>query len=135
MSPRAGRGRLTGRRAERRRGAGNPGSVAPGHVTRTIPHYAFLDEEALVRMEDQAEWILQEVGIEFRDDASALQIWRDAGADVQGTRVRTPRGMARALCGTAPGSFEQLARNPARTVTIGGNHQVFAPVYGAPFVR
>ncbi len=28
-----------------------------------------------------------------------------------------------------------MARNPARNVTIGGNNQVFAPIYGAPFVR
>jgi len=35
----------------------------------------------------------------------------------------------------APSEFVQHARNPERSVTIGGNHQVFAPIYGAPFVR
>jgi len=35
----------------------------------------------------------------------------------------------------APSEFTQLARNPARSVTIGGNNQVFAPIYGAPFAR
>ena len=30
---------------------------------------------------------------------------------------------------------EQHARNPARTVVIGGNRTVFAPAYGSPFVR
>jgi len=28
----------------------------------------------------------------------------------------------------------QHARNPARSVQIGGNHTVFAPAYGPPFV-
>ena len=37
--------------------------------------------------------------------------------------------------GKAPSQFTQISRNPARNVTIGGNHQVFAPIYGAPFVR
>ena len=78
---------------------------------------------------------MQEVGIEFRDDPKALEIWKKAGADVKGTRVRLDRGMARSLCKTAPSEFTQVARNPARNVRIGGNSQVFAPVYGPPFVR
>lgn len=43
--------------------------------------------------------------------------------------------MARALCSTAPSRFIQHARNPRRSVEIGGDSQVFAPVYGPPFVR
>ena len=108
---------------------------APAYVTRRIPFYDFLDEEQLVRIEDQADWLIQEVGIEFREDPAALEIWRKAGADLKGTRVRLPRGMARELCKTAPEEFVQHARNPARNVRIGGVHQVFAPIYGAPFVR
>ena len=46
-----------------------------------------------------------------------------------------PRGLARSLCKTAPSSFTQHARNPARNVEIGGKNTVFAPVYGPPFVR
>jgi trimethylamine--corrinoid protein Co-methyltransferase len=134
--PRTGRrarraGGREGRRAER---AGNS-RIAPGYVTRTIPDYDFLDEEALVRLEGQADWLIQEIGVEFRDDPQALRIWKDAGADVNGTRVRLPKGMARALCRTAPSEFTQIARNPQRSVRIGGRHQVFAPMYGAPFVR
>ncbi len=127
---RARRGR---RRSSPEAAAGAP--LAPGYVTRAIPHYAFLDEEALVRLEDQADWLLEEIGIEFRDDPRALSIWREAGAEVRETRVRLPRGMARKLCATAPAEFTQVARNPRRSVPIGGAHQVFAPVYGAPFVR
>jgi len=60
---------------------------------------------------------------------------KEAGADVKGTRVRAERGMIRALCRTAPEAFTQASRNPDRSVRIGGDAQVFAPVYGAPFVR
>ncbi len=52
-----------------------------------------------------------------------------------GERVHFPRGLARKLCASAPSSFTQYARNPARSVEIGGNNTVFAPVYGPPFVR
>jgi trimethylamine--corrinoid protein Co-methyltransferase len=119
-------------RTDRRARSARP---APAYVTRAIPYYDFLDEEALVRIEDQAERLMQETGIEFRQDPEVLETWRKAGADVNGTRVRLPRGMARALLKTAPREFTQHARNPARTVRIGGRAQVFAPIYGAPFVR
>jgi len=109
--------------------------AAPAYVTRKIPYYEYLNEEGLVRLEDQADWLMQEVGLEFRDDPQALDIWRTAGADVKETRVRLPKGMARALCKTAPNKFTQHARNSVRTVEIGGTSSVFAPVYGSPFVR
>lgn len=108
---------------------------APAYVTRKIPFYAMLDEEALVRIEQQADWLIQEVGLEFREDEQALKIWKAAGADVKETRVRAPRGMIRELCKTAPAEFVQHARNPQRNVRIGNDAQVFAPVYGSPFVR
>ena len=128
-SPEASKRRVRGGRRVRAMVA------SPAYITRAIPFYDFLDEEQLVRIEDQADWLIQEIGIEFREDPAALDLWREAGADVTGTRVRLPRGMARALCRTAPSEFTQHARNPARSVQIGGLHQVFAPVYGSPFVR
>ncbi|MEM8686517.1 MAG: trimethylamine methyltransferase family protein [Pseudomonadota bacterium] len=118
-----------------RRASSGPAAAAPAYITRNIPYYDFLDEEALVRIEQQADWLLEENGIEFRDDPKALDIWKGAGADVQGTRVRLPSGMARELLKTVPSAFTQHARNPARSVKIGGKNTVFAPVYGPPFVR
>jgi trimethylamine--corrinoid protein Co-methyltransferase len=46
-----------------------------------------------------------------------------------------PKGLARSLISSAPASFRQHARNPQRSVEIGGDTTVFAPVYGPPFVR
>ncbi|MGI9351985.1 MAG: trimethylamine methyltransferase family protein [Rhizobiaceae bacterium] len=108
---------------------------APAYISRKIPHYEFLNEEGLVKLEEQADWIIQEIGLEFREDPEALRIWKDAGADVVDTRVRLPKGMARKISETAPSSFVQHARNPAKTVKIGEDSTVFAPVYGPPFVR
>ncbi len=124
----------------RRRSRGNRRAeravpAAPAYITRQVPFYEFMGEEGLQRIEDQADWLIQEIGLEFREDPVALDIWREAGADVQDTRVRAPRGMIRQLCQTAPTEFTQHARNPERSVKIGGTSMVFAPVYGAPFVR
>jgi trimethylamine---corrinoid protein Co-methyltransferase len=130
----AGRGRNSGRRRGGR-GRERPQVVAPAFIQRQVPFYEFLGEEGLVKLEDQADWIIQEIGVEFRDDPKALEIWKAAGADVKGTRVRLERGMARELCQTAPRDFTQHSHNPAHSVVIGGDNQVFAPVYGSPFVR
>ncbi|HFC05649.1 MAG TPA: trimethylamine methyltransferase [Rhizobiales bacterium] len=105
------------------------------YIKRQIPVYEVLNEEGLSQIETNAEIILAETGIDFREDPESLAMWRDAGADVQGERVRFPKGLLRELLKTAPGQFTQFARNPARSVEIGGNNTVFAPVYGPPFVR
>jgi len=104
-------------------------------IRRTLPEQEVLSEEGLALIEANAERVLEEIGIEFREDPEALDMWREAGADVSGERVRFPKGLCRALLKTAPASFTQHARNPARSVEIGGKATVFAPVYGPPFVR
>ncbi|WP_289089475.1 trimethylamine methyltransferase family protein, partial [uncultured Sulfitobacter sp.] len=76
-----------------------------------------------------------EIGVNFVHNPGALKLWRDAGADVDGERVRIPRGLARKLCSTAPSEFTQYARNRDKSVVIGGRNMVLAPVYGPPFVR
>src|SRR5207244_4335353 len=67
--------------------------------------------------------------------ARATALLKDAGCDVDGWRVRFPRGLARQLVSTAPREFIQHARSPARSVPVGGKATVFAPVYGSPFVH
>jgi len=105
------------------------------YIERNIPNYEVLTEEALDIIEANAETVLEEIGVNFVDNPDALERWRAAGADVQGERVRLPKGLARELCKTAPSKFTQHARNPERNVEIGGKNLVLAPVYGPPFVR
>ncbi|MBY6065506.1 trimethylamine methyltransferase family protein [Leisingera aquaemixtae] len=133
--------------APRRRARGSGGGAArraertsvkietAKYIERNIPNFEILNEEALEIIEYNADTILEEVGVNFVDNPAALQRWRDAGADVQGERVRIPRGLARKLCETAPAEFTQHARNPEKSVVIGGKNLVLAPVYGPPFVR
>ncbi|MEM6479689.1 MAG: trimethylamine methyltransferase family protein, partial [Pseudomonadota bacterium] len=83
----------------------------------------------------RAEQVLEEIGVAFVENPDALARWKAAGADVEGERVRLPRGLARKLCASAPARFTQHARNPDRNVEIGGKSLVCAPVYGPPFVR
>jgi trimethylamine--corrinoid protein Co-methyltransferase len=129
----------------RRRSGGRAGRQAArlqSHVertpflVRTLPPFEVLGEEGLSLLEENADTILEEVGVEFRGDPEALRLLRDAGADVQGERVRFPRGLCRSIVqASAPREFRQYARNEANTVRIGGDATVFAPNYGSPFVR
>src|SRR5579859_3050661 len=127
--------RPSGREAKRASRAARASSSIP-YITRKIPYYEVLSEEGLALMERNADTILEEIGIDFRDDPEALAIWKNAGADVKGERVHFARGMCRTLIQrTAPSEFTQHARNPARSVVIGGKNTVFAPAYGSPFIR
>lgn len=105
------------------------------YIERNIPNFEILSEEALEIIERNADIILEEIGVNFPDNPEALALWREAGASVDGERVRIPKGLARELCKTAPSEYTQVARNPQRNVVIGGRNLVLAPVYGPPFVR
>ncbi|MEK6216213.1 MAG: trimethylamine methyltransferase family protein [Boseongicola sp.] len=131
---------------ERRRARGGGGAArraertavrieAARFIERNIPNLEILNEEALEIIEANAEIVLEEIGVNFVDNPAALERWKAAGADIDGERVRLPKGLARKLCSTAPSSYVQHARNPERSVTMGGKNLVLAPVYGPPFVR
>jgi trimethylamine--corrinoid protein Co-methyltransferase len=110
--------------------------AAPAYITRRLPPYELLSEEGLLAIEAHADLLLAEVGMEIRGDEAALDLWRGAGASLSdGCRVHVPEGLAREIVRrSAPRQFVQHARNPARSVPIGGEHTVFAPAYGPPFV-
>ena len=126
----ARRGRAA--RTEKRRGSQAAGALP--YISRNLPVYDILSDEGAELIEANADRLLAEIGLEFRDDPETIAIWKAAGADVSGERVRFPKGMLRELVKTAPAQFVQHARNPERNVVIGGNNTVFAPVYGPPFV-
>jgi trimethylamine--corrinoid protein Co-methyltransferase len=108
--------------------------VQKRHITREIPLYELLDAEGLEVIHQASLTILEEIGIDFRDE-EALALWRAAGAEVKGQRVRIQRELLMEKLATLPSSFTQHARNPERSVVIGGRNTVFAPTYGSPFVR
>jgi trimethylamine--corrinoid protein Co-methyltransferase len=129
-------GRRGGGRAARQAARLHAVAESVPFLTRALAPLEVLSEEGLSLIEENADTILERVGIEFRDAPDALRLLGDAGADVDGERVRFPRGLARQLVtATAPSTFTQIARNPERSVTFGGAATIFAPAYGSPFVR
>ncbi|MPV86032.1 trimethylamine methyltransferase family protein [Ostreibacterium oceani] len=116
----------------------NPHLEVP-YIQRKIRTYDLLDETSLEKIEQTADRILAEIGIEFRDDPETVELFRKAGGQVTETkpdcwRIKFPPGMIRECLKTAPAQFTQHARNPKNNVVIGGDAMVFAPSYGSPFV-
>ena len=128
---RRGKGGGAARRAER----STVSFEVAKYIERNIPDFEILNDEAIEIIEANAETVLEEIGVNFTENPEALKRWKDAGADIQGERVHIPKGLARKLCQTAPSGFTQHARNPERSVEVGGRNLVLAPVYGPPFVR
>ena len=109
---------------------------APAFIRREIPPYELLGEEGLALVEAQ-----RRPNSRRRRDGDPRR--RRVVAVVQGCRGDRSTASrstsipvtCEALCATAPTQFTQLARNPAKSVEIGGNNVVLAPTYGSPFVR
>ena len=103
-------------------------------LKRSLPLTEPLSEEQLVRIDEASMGILEEVGVVFRDPI-ALEDWKRAGADVRGETVHLDRGMVRELIATIPSRFTLHARNHDNDLPFGGDHSIFVPMTGAPYLR
>ncbi|WP_425072367.1 trimethylamine methyltransferase family protein [Sagittula sp. S175] len=130
------------RRRARTARSGEPGQnphLEVPYITRNIPTYDLVSNEALERIEATADRILAEIGIEFRDDPETVRLFVGAGGEATDlgdgrVNIRFAPGLIRGLLKTCPPVFTQHARNPAKSVQIGGKAIVMAPSYGSPFV-
>ncbi len=91
---------------KRRRGGGRAGRAASRdsgsparapYIARNIGCLEVLSDEGLSLIERNADIVLRETGMEFHDDPGILDIFRNAGCDVSGTRVRFDPGFCRGI--------------------------------------
>jgi trimethylamine--corrinoid protein Co-methyltransferase len=99
-----------------------------------LPPLELLSAEQVERIHWASLSILEDVGVDFRDPI-ALQQWREAGAQVEGNRVRLDGGLIMELIKSIPSTITLHARNPERCVGVGGRQSIFVPMTGAPFIR
>ena len=95
--------------------------------------YDLLSKDEVETIHRQAMDILEEIGVDFLHE-QARELFRQAGMRVEDNRVRFERAFVMEQVAKTPSTFELQARNGSRTVTIGGDNMVNAPVYGPPFV-
>ncbi len=101
----------------------------------TMPRYEILSEDAIEVLDRGWRRIVSELGLEFMLP-EAVELFRKAGQTVEGDNlVKLDPDFVLEQVAKAPREFELVARNPERSCHIGGDHMVFASVYGPPFVR
>ena len=104
-------------------------------LRRRLPLTEPMDAEQVARIDEASMAILEEVGVVFRDP-QAIADWKAAGADVRdGDRVHLDRGLVRERIATIPETFTLHARDPEKNLPFGGDHAIFVPMTGAPYLR
>src|SRR5579885_855923 len=99
-----------------------------------MPRYEILDESSMQELERGWRRIVSELGIDFQHD-EALEVLERAGQKVEGQLVKLDPDWILEQVAKAPREFDLQARNPERTIHVGGRHMAFGAVYGCPFVR
>ncbi|MEE2717814.1 MAG: trimethylamine methyltransferase family protein [SAR324 cluster bacterium] len=130
----ASRPRKRGGSEARRRFTAERRDPMLGTLSRNLPIVEPLDPEQVERIDHESMRILEEVGVIFRDPI-ALEDWKQAGARVDGERVYFDRGHIRELIASIPSNITLHARDPKKTVQLGGPHSIFVPMTGAPYLR
>jgi trimethylamine---corrinoid protein Co-methyltransferase len=99
-----------------------------------MPRYEILSEDAMEVLDRGWRRLVSELGVEFLLP-EAVEYFRKAGQKVEGDKVFLDPDFVLEQVAKAPREFNLQARNPDNTAHIGGDHMVFAGVYGPPFVR
>jgi trimethylamine--corrinoid protein Co-methyltransferase len=99
-----------------------------------MPRYEILSEDALAVLDKGWKRLVSEIGVEFMSER-ALDLFRRAGQRVEENNVFFDPDFLLEQVAKAPREFDVQARNPAKSVHIGGDAMAFGGVYGPPFVR
>jgi len=96
--------------------------------------YDVLPEGDLISICDGAKRTLSTAGVVF-DHPRAISLFKKAGAQVDGSRVRIPSALLREVIEQTPSRVELLARNRNHTLVMGEDRLFFSGPFGATFVR
>jgi len=99
------------------------------------PFIEIVSADQLMTIHETALGILEEIGLKVLS-GPAREFYRRGGADViEGSdRVRFARAMVMDWIGKAPERFTLHARDPGKTVEVGGRHCIFSSVGGPAYV-
>ncbi|MFQ5409204.1 MAG: trimethylamine methyltransferase family protein [Anaerolineales bacterium] len=125
-------GRKRGGRARRGTAPAAPSGISQPIVNSLAP-LEILQPAQVEQLHAAALHILQNTGVVFRSP-EALRLFRQAGARVHGERVYLEADLIEGCLQLAPAQYTLHARNPANTVTVGGQQSVVMPGGGPAFV-
>ena len=114
--------------------AGNGGTLPQlpkRQVKRHFPPTKIISDDEIESIHLASLRVLQEIGMDFLHD-EARAMWKKAGADVQGERIRFDPALIESLVAHAPEQFKFHGRNPENVCEIGGDNMLFSPVGSPP---
>lgn len=92
-----------------------------------------LTKEQINIIHNAAMRILRETGVAFKLP-EAIEIFKKHGFRTDGSTVFFEESQVLKALGTVPSEFTIMARNPDKSVRLGGDHYAFGPAWAAPFV-
>ncbi len=92
-----------------------------------------LTKEQVSIIHNAAMRILSETGVAFKL-SEAIDIFKEHGFKTDGDKVFFEESQVLNALKTAPSEFTIMARNPEKSVRLGGDHFAFGPAWAAPFV-
>ena len=92
-----------------------------------------LSDSDLATIHSATVELLKSTGIQFLSEES-IELFRHHGFRVEGETVFFTEEDIDSALKLCPPSFTIHARNPERSVEIGGRRPIFSPIYGAPYV-
>jgi len=127
--------RSGGRRGRRDGGGASPAVEQPAWRQPRNPYKPVdvVSADQLEAIHQSSLRVLEEIGLDILS-SEAKSILKAAGADVaaDGDRVRIDRGLVDQVIGKPPPEFTLHARNPDRSVKVGGPWAAFCAVASAP---
>lgn len=91
------------------------------------------DKSIFDRIHNLSLELLQESGIRFSSD-KAIGIFKERGFRIDGQTVYFEEKQIIDALSTVPATFNIKARNPQKSICIGGGDYMMAPGYGPPFI-
>ncbi len=100
-------------------------------VKRLFPPTDIISADELESIHHASLKVLAEIGMDFLLP-EARELWRKAGAKIDGDRVRFDAALLEELLSHCPNEFTIHARNPENNMRVGGNNMCFGTVGSPP---
>ena len=125
--------RIEGRRRQAGRSSGGVPQRPFGQIDRRTPWLCVISDDQVEAIHHAALDVLAQQGMRVLHPP-ARDLFAKAGARVEGDTVRLDPGLVEERLKTIPDSFTLAARNPAKSLRIGGAVCVYASVGGPAYV-
>jgi len=117
------------------RGATGPPQLPFGAIKNPYPPFNILSDDQVQTIHETSLDILETIGMRVQN-LESRELLKQAGADIDTASedIKLDRHFVEEMITGLASEFDVIARNPEKTLTVGGNNLCFATVCGPSFV-